>query len=616
MIKNAINIVWKSVVTVMVGALIGAFVLMLAFCLPVSQKNADASYTIMEKEGWYPVAPILSHEYNDYFQSYLPGVLDNFTDYIMLSTAMDNSEGSPLVRAMNMHSDYIQMDYSYYWHGYVSILRPLLMAFDYGEIRILNFMGQFVIMFLLAQMVWRKKGKVYAFLMLTSYALLMPQAMSMSLQFTWIFYVAAIGCVLLLWKQELFEEKLRYVLLFTAIGMFTSYFDLLTYPLFTWGFPLVWWLVMQTDSKSGLKRLVQVIVSGVSWIFGYFVFWMMKWIFANIVLKQDIFTKAINEVLFCSGQENSGQYGTASRLEAITINWKHYEYSIYMLILMAWLLWVIISSIRNGFRARQDSWAYLLIGMSSPVWYFALVFHTAAHHFFTYRIFGVSILAFLVLLVSSTERSKKEHRKLDIQERMIIIGMWIIISIPAFGLATLAKEEKWVLNGADPCTEVLVPDGSSIVATFTPIHDEIKNISFSLKSESTKGYYEILVFNREALSRVLQIPIEDYKGTSYNLVDVYWRLNGGNTYQIVIVAKDNDKPVYAMVTEPDYTTLEEYGSLTIGGEETEGQLVTAMTYFSKTNSKKTLLFMTCTWLGIITSFGVAIYSMKDLKGRA
>ncbi|MDE5891874.1 MAG: hypothetical protein K2H45_03005, partial [Acetatifactor sp.] len=109
-----------------VGVLLGALLLSMAFCFPVREDYAAASYAVLDKEGWYPAAPIMSRSLDTYFHSLLPGVLDNNTDSIMLYTALDQSEGNVLTRAMNMYNAYMQKNYSYYWHGYVIILRPLL----------------------------------------------------------------------------------------------------------------------------------------------------------------------------------------------------------------------------------------------------------------------------------------------------------------------------------------------------------------------------------------------------------------------------------------------------------------------------------------------------------
>lgn len=381
MMKKICNLFEKCALLLLGGSILGTLLLTLAFLVPVNEENAAASYQILNDEGWYPAAPILTQSLDAYFHSYLPGVLDNGTDSIMLHTAMDTSEGNPLTRAMNMYCTYLHINYSRYWHGYVAILRPLLYFFDFSEIRILNCLGQLLVLMLLTVLIVRKRGWVYGLLMLTSYFLLMPVAMPLSLQFTWVFYIAAVSCLVLLKKQEYFENEQRYLYLFLVIGMLTSYFDLLTYPLFTWGFPITWLLVMSRPESSGVERIKKVVFSGLSWIAGYGIMWGLKWIYASLILGKEIFSDAVNEVFVLSGAGSGKEQGFMSRMEAIYTNWKHYEYSIYFLVLALWLAWIIIRSIRKGFKPTANTYAFLLIGCSSIVWYFFLSYHTTVHHF-------------------------------------------------------------------------------------------------------------------------------------------------------------------------------------------------------------------------------------------
>lgn len=95
----------------------------------------------------------------------LPGYkgasLDNTTDAIMLGNAVYQSEFPVYQAAMkagraeldNEHTQlalkkYLNQDqgltltsYERYWHGYLVVLKPLLLVFNYGQIRILNGIG-------------------------------------------------------------------------------------------------------------------------------------------------------------------------------------------------------------------------------------------------------------------------------------------------------------------------------------------------------------------------------------------------------------------------------------------------------------------------------------------
>ena len=99
------NTVKKSMALFIGGTIVGTLLLTLAYLLPVNSQNKDASMEVIESEGWYPRATVTASSLDTYFHSYLPDVLDDSTDKIMLSTSMDMGKGNPLVRAMNSPSE-------------------------------------------------------------------------------------------------------------------------------------------------------------------------------------------------------------------------------------------------------------------------------------------------------------------------------------------------------------------------------------------------------------------------------------------------------------------------------------------------------------------------------
>lgn len=389
--------IWTCIMVMLAGIVGGVALLVMAFLIPVSEEQAKKSLDIIVAEDSYPALPIVGDFSGMNFQGFAPGVLDNSSDRIMLFTALDmaKADQGALVRSMRMYNGYMGKDYAYYWHGYVSILRPLLGIIAYDDLRFLNGLLQLLLMFGLTGMVWRKRGKVYGAVMLTSYVLLMPVALMFSLQYTWVFYIAMLSTLLLVRRARWAAENQRYIPVFLAIGMLTSYFDLLTYPLVTWGIPLLWWMMMREPAEKGSDRILETVLSGISWVLGYGLFWAVKWCLGTLVLRQDVFQMALDEIFTRSGVEE--KLSLAERFGAAYINWKHYGYFIYAVILGAWLFWGLARYLRKGWAVQNNVFACLLAGASSMVWYLVLANHTLIHHIFTYRIHSVGILAFLAI---------------------------------------------------------------------------------------------------------------------------------------------------------------------------------------------------------------------------
>ena len=311
MCKKKIVGLLKVLAMIVAGVLLGAILITLAYCIPVNQTNAQKSIDSLEGEGWYPSATQLKSSLDTYFHSYLPGVLDGATDGLMLEKATRQIEGNPLWEAMNMEG------YTYYWHGYVVILRVLLLFMDYEQFRFLNCILQLMMMFFVAHFIWEKKGQRYALALLTSYFLMMPMAMFLSLQFSWIFYIAMALSLLICYRHTWFTEK-RIPYIFVIVGMLTSFFDLLTYPLYTWAFPLLLLILLSEDGQKALNYVKTVVVSGLGWILGYAGMWFGKWALAGWIVHRNVIQEAWDEVLFRSGSEES--LNLIARLETLRIS--------------------------------------------------------------------------------------------------------------------------------------------------------------------------------------------------------------------------------------------------------------------------------------------------------
>lgn len=158
-------------------------------------------------------------------------VLDNHTDALMLLIAsyrgneplidkgMNNyrvyKEGLSPYEQLTIESDANEKVISYYryWHGYTLFLRPLLMFFNYSEIRVINALVQIVIfIFLIALMVKRKLGW-YIFPLISAYLLINPHAITMSLQNSTIWYITCISIIIyLIYKEKIKQHNLHYIL--------------------------------------------------------------------------------------------------------------------------------------------------------------------------------------------------------------------------------------------------------------------------------------------------------------------------------------------------------------------------------------------------------------------
>lgn len=603
----------KVLAMIVAGVLLGAILITLAYCIPVNQTNAQKSIDSLEGEGWYPSATQLKSSLDTYFHSYLPGVLDGATDGLMLEKATRQIEGNPLWEAMNMEG------YTYYWHGYVVILRVLLLFMDYEQFRFLNCILQLMMMFFVAHFIWEKKGQRYALALLTSYFLMMPMAMFLSLQFSWIFYIAMALSLLICYRHTWFTEK-RIPYIFVIAGMLTSFLDLLTYPLYTWAFPLLLLILLSEDGQKALNYVKTVVVSGLGWILGYAGMWFGKWALAGWIVHRNVIQEAWEEVLFRSGSTETMNIFT--RLSALYQNWKHYEYPLYMALLFLWLLWFIYKSLKKGTQMQRNEKndAYLLITASAFVWYFVLANHTLGHHFFTYRIWGIAISSVLFLLCESIVPQEEEVSK---KSRLCLFIQWGILLILSAGMTLTAREDIDVLNGGVEYQEVELEEGSQVEEEFIPTYPTVKQFSMGIRTDSKIGHCIIEVRNDGKTLYELELELAQVSDSCYETFPVNWKFKKGRDYEIVIYTEGNETPVYLRFTKDNVNPMMELGTAEINGEIISGQLTSGVVYSYRPLSKRTLIFLTISWLGLFAALSLEVkqvvmrvfYRLKGKSGR-
>ncbi len=569
---------------------------------------------MIEKEEPYP--SVMFGMTDGHFGSFLPDVLDNGTDKLMLYTALDmSSEGSIIERALNMYNSWHNSNYSYYWHGYVSVLRPLLFLLNYGDLRTLNGVIQLFLVGMLAWQIKAKRGWRYVLLLFTVYIVLSPIAISISLQYTWVFYIAILTGLSILCCGEYLEQKSRYVFLFFAVGMLTSYFDLLTYPLFTWGFPIVCWVICKKPEI--LRLLKQTVMSGFMWLLGYAGMWIAKWRISDWVLGGNVYETAMKEVEFRSATGDYALSGLSYRLEAIYVNWKHYMFTVFFIILAVWFLWAFCNYFFKGFKKCGRCPALFLISCSSICWCFYAANHVQIHHFFTYRIFAVSVFAILAIILESTSERKlvdSLNWKYFLCRGIIIAG----IAVLAGGFTLMAREDFEVDNYFySQLQKIPISESESLWTELIPTYSHISQFDFNADTQELpeQGYFEVKIWDGEKLlyqEKINASSCVDWKG-SCKAVD--WRMKAGKIYKMEISAHDIGQDTWIMFTPAGEEKLLDIGDSVIDGNPVDGELASHIVYRTRPISHKTLIFLAATWMCVIMSMILAIGELCHLKSK-
>ena len=423
--KSGIRVVCKAVLFDLAAAMMGILLLCGCFLLPTGEsgKNMESSAKVLSLE-----------ETHFSVYNWCHSILDNYTDSIMLLEASDQTESSVVDRAMMAYRGTIHnagnpwdtlirhyaegeefdevVSYPRYWHGYLVLLRPMLSAFDYSEIRMINQVGQLLLLCFVSFLLWRKQRRCMMPFLL-SWLMLMPVALGKSLQFSSCFYVILFGTALVLTRRKTDSDSMAVA--FIVIGIATAFFDFLTYPIATFGVPAVI-MISEMEGETTEKKILWLLFSGMAWAFGYAGMWASKWVIGSMITNTDILQNALRSVAVrASAVSGSGEH--------ITIG-ECYSRNIRAFLDTPFVfpgLFVLCSALVSCLQEKrlpveivfQMLLPYLLVGVLPFVWYIVARNHSFAHSFFTCKALVVTCLA---MLCGMNEVKKKNSSQSCISE--------------------------------------------------------------------------------------------------------------------------------------------------------------------------------------------------------
>ena len=386
----------RALVLLVAGIGVGYVLLLFVYLLPTEPMRAHLA----------EAAVVLSGERE--YHRVIPGVvstqLDNYTDSWMMGNAVYDSPrpvyeraltctsadfgGGPLdglVCYLGAEKGYREVDYTRYWHGYLVLLKPFFLLFDYADLRVFNVIVQLLLVFLIFRAFSKAGYELEAWGYVLSVLFMMPVVIPLSIQFSVIFYLTNFSVLVLLKAYDWIVEQNGLLLYFQLIGMCASYFDLLTYPVASLGVPLVCILLLGADRDSWTK-VKNVVCLSVSWGFGYGAMWAGKWILSTLVLRDNVIANALSQILLRASHTQNGE-----RLTVLDTWLRNVEFYFEkpFLILIALCLAAVLAGI---FRSRGqladvciDSIPFLLVAVMPFVWYALAGQHSYEHHWFTFR---------------------------------------------------------------------------------------------------------------------------------------------------------------------------------------------------------------------------------------
>lgn len=481
------NIFWKKVIAMgafLLGSiLLGVLLLYAVFLIPTQRMKGHLQASI----------PLLVDEFSNSNVIYnYPSTLTGlFTDCIMLENAVYEKESSsPLKSAMEVYrgekqEEYwtpgealvaylngeelpVEVSYARYWHGYLILLKPLLLFLDVGELRMIGMLLQGLMGLAVFWGFYRRRAMAYGMVFGFTVLWMMPLSMMLSLSLSVCYYLMLIGILAILFFHEKWE-KIGYEWLFLVLGVLTAYFDFLTYPLVTLGIPLCVWVLLQTNKTK--YTICKLTGNGISWAAGYGIMWAGKWVVGDLFAGSGVIKDALETLTARTGKvEQQSRLG--SFVTAIKANLGAVENFGYLLLILAAIA-VIAASwyalhqkkrkerisfykagtrkiLPNDRQVQKDSskaeriespedkensegiksleskespegpqgfrWGtlcYLFLAVLPFGWFLVTANHSTEHWMFTFRITGISVFALLSGAVYWLEHNQVKDTKCE-----------------------------------------------------------------------------------------------------------------------------------------------------------------------------------------------------------
>lgn len=405
------------------GVTIGLLFLLLlgAYALPGGPVRAHlepSARTIMQ-EGLYP-----SYFGFKLFQ------MDNYTDTLMLMEAATADETGPVTAMMtntaynvdnfetlgedlarylearaagqNAPADLEPFSYARYWHGYLIWLRPLLCLMPYSGVRVVQYLVLFALFAAVLVLLRRRCGLRAAVWFAISQLLVTFFWAPHQIQYFTCFAIAYAGCVWVLAKPRRSDAL---CLCLVALGVATSFCDLLVTPILTLGLPVVCWLLEpQQRLRAGGRQCALMFGGCLCWGAGYGVAWALKWVLAGLVTGQNIIADAVHQI---------GVRTAADTWHGMELAWGNIIQFVYSTLADHGLFWPLVMlavvlvavfclSVRS--RAALGRAAPLALAAVLPlVWFAALRTHSIQHGWFTWRALGLTLFAGMAFLYYSCD---------------------------------------------------------------------------------------------------------------------------------------------------------------------------------------------------------------------
>ncbi len=342
---------------------------------------------------------------------------DYFTDAIIMNIAASTNNHRPIYSALSCtyHEKFDIYDnsrwvylkhvtssekypeenivaYPRYWFGASFFYRLFFLFADYASLRIFLYLVSSILLFTFLIRQYHRSNWSVALTFLLGLLFVNLMFMQYLIQFSSVLIISLSIAIAVQGRYNKTNKDIG--ILFFLSGALTVYFDLLTAPILSLGFPLLVWvqLYLSKNTNNTKQALYKIITFSFLWSIAYFGLFFYKWalvgIFTNIDILSDVKSQAMHR---------TGISSDVNKWQALTKNIN----AINLVILSSTiLLSMIYSAFKFNISKAKHAYLYLLVGLIPFVWMLVINEHSASHYWYTYRILAISISSIFLTILS------------------------------------------------------------------------------------------------------------------------------------------------------------------------------------------------------------------------
>lgn len=420
-LKNPlVSAICYSLKSLLTAAIFAGFALIAVYAVPSSYIKSNIQKSALT---------LINEQEVPRFSKKIPGAKqDNFTSSLMLNTTYCPLNKNSIYNAFaNPRADFKRknqpanlffssfssdltdaqiIEYPRYWHGYVVVLKPVLTLLELSQIRILNYIVQTFLLIIVCFLILKRLNKKALLAFLIAVFFINPVSLGMTLQYSSVYYITLLTLITILKSNTAPSYKA-----FLWAGIATSFFDILTSPLLTLGFPLIISILLtKTTLKTGFIRIISF---SAAWTTGYAVFWSLKWIIASLILQKNIISDGIKNVLYRTSGNGTLESGQTdwSAYHAISANLAEIKPELAALAILVSFLILTLSCFNSKYTLKKDTRSLLLlvVGTYPFLWYSVVINHSIIHPILTYRILAIAIFALIAAYAAAIQNKTPTH---------------------------------------------------------------------------------------------------------------------------------------------------------------------------------------------------------------